>query len=54
LARFRNAAVGGYRTMAAGVVNVALFMVSYGPSFLLWAGLLLAARFGWRRLRRSA
>jgi len=53
-ARFRNAAVGGYRTMAAGVVNVALFMVSYGPSFLLWAGLLLAARFGWRRLRRSA
>ena len=53
-ARFRNAAVGGYRTMAGGVVNVALFIVSYGPSFLVWAGLLFAARFGWRRLRRSA
>ena len=53
-ARFRNAAVGGYRTMAGGVVNVALFIVSYGPSLLLLAGLLFAARFGWRRLRRSA
>ena len=52
--RFRNAAVGGYRTMTSSVMAALLFVIAYGPTILLWGGLLLAVRFGWRRWRRAA
>src|SRR4029077_8648405 len=34
--RLCNAAVEGYRSMADGVVSLALFLLSTGPSLLLW------------------
>lgn len=53
LGRLHNAAVGGYRDMVDGVVSTALFVLSYGPSLLLWGGLLFfPARALWRRVRR--
>ncbi|MGA8502795.1 MAG: DUF4349 domain-containing protein [Candidatus Sulfotelmatobacter sp.] len=52
--RLHNAAVEGYRDMVDGVVGTALFLLSYGPSFLLWGGLLFfPARGLWRRARRK-
>jgi hypothetical protein len=57
LLRFRNAAIEGYRGMADGVIGVALFIVGYAPSALLWAALLFfPIRALWRRYvaRRSA
>lgn len=52
--RLSNAAIEGYRSMADGVVSLALFLLSNGPSLLLWGGLLfLPARFVWKKVRRS-
>jgi hypothetical protein len=52
--RLSNAAVEGYRSMADGVVSLALFLLSTGPSLLLWGALLfLPARFVWKKVRRS-
>jgi hypothetical protein len=34
--QFRNAAVDGYRSMIDGIVGVAVFLFSYGPSLLFW------------------
>ncbi len=52
--RLSNAAVEGYRSMADGVVSLALFLLSNGPSLLLWGALLfLPARFLWKKVRRS-
>jgi Domain of unknown function (DUF4349)/Putative zinc-finger len=52
--QFRNAAVDGYRTMVDGIVGVAVFLVSYGPSLLFWAAVLfLPARTLWRKVRPS-
>ena len=52
--RLHNAAVEGYRDMVDGVVSTALFLLSYGPSLLLWGGLLFfPARGLWRRVRRK-
>ena len=54
-ARLSNAAVDGYRSMVDGVVSFALFVLSSGPSVLLWAAVLFfPARFGWKMLRRRA
>jgi hypothetical protein len=52
--RLSNAAVEGYRSMADGVVSLALFLLSNGPSLLLWGAVLfLPARFLWKKVRRS-
>jgi hypothetical protein len=52
--RFRNAAVEGFSTMVEGIVSVVLFLISYGPSLLLWGALLFfPVRVVWRRLRRD-
>jgi hypothetical protein len=52
--RLSNAAVQGYRSMADGVVSLALFLLSTGPSLLVWCALLfLPARFVWKKVRRS-
>ncbi len=51
--RLSNAAVEGYRSMAEGVVSLALFLLSNGPSLLLWSAVLfLPARFVWKKVRR--
>jgi hypothetical protein len=53
-ARLRNAAVDGLRSMAGSVVDVALFLLAYAPSILLWLVLLFfPARFVLRRWRRG-
>jgi len=50
--RIRNAAVDGYETMVAGLINVLLFLVSAGPSLLLWGAILFfPARFAWKKWR---
>ena len=50
--RFRNAAIQGYRSMADSLVDLLLFLISVGPTFLLWGGLLFfPARFAWRKWR---
>jgi len=55
LGRFRNAAVEGYRSMLEGLTNVILFLLSYGPSLLIWAAILfLPARLLWRKRRQLA
>lgn len=52
--RLRNAAVEGYRSMADGVVSLALFLLSTGPSLLLWGVVLFfPARLIWKKVRRS-
>jgi hypothetical protein len=52
--RLSNAAVEGYRSMADGVVSLALFLLSNGPSLLLWGVVLfLPARLVWKKVRRS-
>ncbi len=51
--QFRNAAVDGYRSMVDGIIGVAVFLFSYGPSLLFWCALLFfPVRFLWRKLRR--
>jgi hypothetical protein len=50
--RLSNAAVEGYRSMVDGVVGLALFLLSNGPSLLLWGIILfMPARFVWKRVR---
>jgi len=52
--RFRNAAVEGYRSMVEGVFSLVLFLLSYGPSLLVWGGLLfLLVLILRKRLRRA-
>ena len=52
--RLSNAAVEGYRSMADGVVSMALFLLSTGPSLLLWGAILFVpARLVWKKVRRS-
>src|ERR1022692_2040136 len=54
LGRFRNAAIAGYKFMIEGVVGLVLFLLSYGPSLLIWAAILFfPARFAYRKLRRT-
>jgi Domain of unknown function (DUF4349)/Putative zinc-finger len=52
--RLSNAAVEGYRNMADGVVSLALFLLSTGPTLLLWGAVLfLPARLIWKKVRRN-
>lgn len=52
--RLSNAAIEGYRSMADGVLSLALFLLSAGPSLLLWSAILfMPARMIWKRVRRS-
>jgi hypothetical protein len=53
--RFRNAAVDGYNTVVEGLIDVGLFLLSAGPSLLLWAAILFfPARWAWKKLRKKA
>ncbi|HKV93824.1 MAG TPA: DUF4349 domain-containing protein, partial [Candidatus Angelobacter sp.] len=50
--RFRNAAVDGYNTVVEGVISVGLFLLSSGPSLLIWAAILFfPVRWLWRKVR---
>ena len=52
--RLGNAAVEGYRGMVDGVLGLALFLLSIGPSLLLWGAILFfPARLVWEKVRRS-
>jgi hypothetical protein len=52
--RLSNAAVDGYRSMVDGVMDLALFLLSDGPSLLLWAAILfMPTRMVWKKVRRS-
>jgi hypothetical protein len=54
LTQFRNAAVEGYKGMIEGMISLLLVLLSYGPSILLWGGLLFfPLRFLWRKLRAN-
>lgn len=51
--RIRDAAVDGYETLVAGLINVLLFFVSWGPSLLVWGAILFfPARMLWKRWRK--
>jgi anti-sigma factor RsiW len=53
--QFHNAAVEGYRSVVDGIVSLLVFLMSWGPSLLLWAAILFfPVRFAWRKLRREA
>jgi hypothetical protein len=53
-ARFRNAAVSGYRSVVDSVIGIAEFLLSWGPGILLWATILFVpARLLWKRFPRS-
>ena len=50
--RFRNAAVDGYNTVVEGLIDVGLFLLSSGPSLLIWAAVLFfPVRWLWRKVR---
>jgi hypothetical protein len=52
--RFRNAAVDGYNTVVEGLISVGLFLLSAGPSLLLWAAVLFfPIRWAWRKLQSA-
>ena len=52
--RLSNAAIDGYRSMVDGVMDLALFLLSNGPSLLLWGAILfMPARLVWKKVRRS-
>jgi hypothetical protein len=52
--RFRNAAVDGYNTVVEGLIDVGLFLLSAGPSLLLWATILFfPARWTWKKIKAA-
>jgi uncharacterized protein DUF4349/putative zinc finger protein len=53
--QMRNAFVDGYHSAAAGLLAVCVFLLSVGPSLILWTLLLLwPAIWAWRRWRPRA
>jgi hypothetical protein len=52
--RLSNAAVDGYRSVVEGVLSVALFLLTTGPSLLLWGAIFFfPARLIWKKVRRG-
>ncbi len=51
--RLYNAAVKGYRNLAGGVVAVAVILITYGPSVLLWCALAFLLALWLLRRRRA-
>jgi hypothetical protein len=50
--QFRNAAVEGYRSLVDGIISILLWLLSAGPTLLVWAAILFfPARMLWKRLR---
>jgi len=47
--RIRNAAIDGYRSMVDGLIECAVFLLSWAPSLLFWGAILfLPGRAFWR------
>jgi hypothetical protein len=52
--RFRNAAIDGYQTAVGGLIAFLLFLISAGPSLLLWTAIIfLPIWLLWKRWRRK-
>jgi hypothetical protein len=52
--QFHNAAVEGYSSVVDGIVSFLVFLMSWGPSLLLWTAILFfPVRFAWRKARRE-
>lgn len=52
--RFHNAAVDGYNTVVEGLIDIGLFLLSAGPSLLLWAAILFfPARWAWKKFQAA-
>ena len=50
--RFHNAAIDGYNSVVEGLISVGLFLLSSGPSLLIWAAILFfPVRWAWRKVR---
>jgi hypothetical protein len=53
-AQLRNAAASGITDLVGSISTLLIFLVGYGPSFLVWAAILFfPARYLWRRSRVS-
>jgi hypothetical protein len=50
LGRFRRAAIDGCQSLAGSIVAVALFLLAWAPTTLVWCGLLWLVYWGMRRL----
>jgi hypothetical protein len=51
-AQLRSAAASGFTDLIASLSTLLIFLVGYGPSFLVWAAILFfPARYLWRRSR---
>ncbi len=52
--RFRNAAIDGYQSAVSGLITFLLFLISAGPSLLLWTAIIfLPTWLIWKRWRRN-
>jgi hypothetical protein len=53
-ARFHNAAVDGYQSAVSGLIAFLLFLISAGPSLLLWTAIVFVPIWLiWKRWRRK-
>jgi hypothetical protein len=51
-AQLRNAAVEGYKSMVSEIIAILLWLLSAGPTLLLWVAILfIPARLIWKKLR---
>ncbi|HEY6274472.1 MAG TPA: DUF4349 domain-containing protein [Terriglobales bacterium] len=49
---FRNAAVQGYRSLVGGIISVLVWLLSAGPTLVVWAAILFfPVRMLWKKLR---
>ena len=52
--KFRNAAVDGYNTVVETFISIGLFLLSAGPSLLVWFAILFfPARFAWKKWKKE-
>jgi primosomal protein N'' len=50
--QFRNAAVEGYKSLVGTIIALLLWLLSVGPTLVLWAAILFfPVRMAWKRLR---
>jgi hypothetical protein len=53
--QFRNAAVDGYNTVVETLISIGLFLLSAGPSLLVWIAILFfPARWAWKKWKKES
>ena len=53
--QLRNAAIDGYRSLVDGIIAVLLWLISAGPTLLVWFAILFfPVRMAWRRIAATA